>query len=138
MPEANFQAEFYHYCVQLSIPCVLEYGTPAGRHDACIFSEDFSHLRAVVECKNNKRGAFNPASRQYQKYKALGVPIYELCSLEGASDLAYKIFFAHVKCGCPTGRPVAEVQALPKKNRNKRRPRRVAYIDIDEDLIIRA
>jgi hypothetical protein len=121
----------------MGIPCVLEYRTPAGRHDACIFSQDFTHLRAIVECKNNKWGSFNKASRQYQKYKALGVPIYDLCSLDGALKLAAEIKAIHCHQHSLPGKPVAELQALPKSQRNKRRPRRTAYIDIDEDLIIR-
>lgn len=138
--EANIQAEFYHQCRLLGVPCVLEFITPVGRHDACIFSPDFTHLRAIVECKNNRCGMFNPASRQYQRYKSLGVPIYDLCSMDKALELAALIKTIYCDRYSKPGRLVSEIQALPKQyrsGRNKRRPKRVAYIDIDEDLIIR-
>jgi len=87
LPEANIQAEFYHCCRLLEIPCVLEYRTPTGRHDVVIFSRNFDYLLAIVECKCSQAQCDYP-SRQITRYREVGVAIYTLCSLAGASALA--------------------------------------------------
>lgn len=81
MSEANVQAEFYGFCKEIGLNCVLELHTPFGRVDCAIFSSDWKKLLAVVECKHVKQGVVK-RTMQIMRYKRLGVPVYGLAKMD--------------------------------------------------------
>src|SRR4051812_28490794 len=93
--EANTQAEFYHQARLIGLPILLELATPLGRHDIAILRPDKSGVVALIECKRQGRRVYGN-SRQIQRYKLLGVPIYGLNDPSRAARLAETIKRKHL------------------------------------------
>ena len=79
LPEANIQAEVYRQLRNKGIKCCLEYRfyiesmNSYIRADVIIIQND--NIVAIIECKSRKKeGNPNKDGRQYQKYRALGIP----------------------------------------------------------------
>jgi hypothetical protein len=136
--EANIQAEFYHQCRLLGVPCVLEFITPAGRLDAAILNASLSRVLAIVECK---RDGARVRPYQIARYERVGVPVHTLCSKDAAAGLAESLHREFI------GRPIPDTwgvsleaikNIVPLKRRGGRINRRkVRYVELDPDLIIR-
>jgi len=111
MSEANIQAEFFGACKGIGLNCALEVSTPVGRLDVGIFSEDWSRLLAVVECKKRR---LDGNTAQIGRYKQIGVPVYGLRRMDSLS-LARKIQGSGL-----AGIPFEQVLAMQGKPRRKR------------------
>lgn len=109
LSEALIQAEFYHHCRLLEVPCTLEWQVAVGRLDAIIFDRTWTRCHAIVEVK--KRGD-QFKTRQIARYKKIGVPVYGLASFARAPILA-----AQMKRQFPEGfiggRAVKDILAMP-------------------------
>jgi hypothetical protein len=119
IPEANIQAEFYHCCRLRGIHCVLEYITPVGRLDVSILNRECTHLLAIVECKSNEYGAVNLNSRQMQRYRHLGVPIYGLASLADVEYVVSEVFSKHYSPNAPSGIALSDISKITPLRRRK-------------------
>lgn len=73
--EANIQAEFYHQCRTLSIPCYLEYKQDTSRFDAVIYDPITLKILIIIEIKNSKKSKVNEETKQFNKYKKFNIPI---------------------------------------------------------------
>ena len=116
--EAIIQAEFYHACRLIGLPCLLELTTPAGRLDAVVVSSDFKRMLAIVECKHNEHGKVF-FSRQIKRYKALGVPVYGLAKVERASRLAEQLLRTYSIYDPNVGKEIDSVLAMKRIPRRK-------------------
>jgi hypothetical protein len=114
MSEANIQAEFYCACKQIGLNCSLEVSTPIGRLDAGLFSEDWSRLLAIVECKHTNDGKVK-RTPQIERYKRIGVPVFGLARMDCIS-LAVKIKTQTY--------PGVALDAVLEMERRQRKPRR--------------
>jgi hypothetical protein len=109
--EANLQAEFYHHCRLIGLNCLLEFTTPTGRHDLAIFNSDFTRLLALVECKKK---VIARITSQIARYKAVGVPVYQLNCIHRAERLAKTI---QANCHDQSGIECERLSAIPKQRR---------------------
>ena len=138
LSEANIQAEFYFWAKTLGLPCLLELSTPKGRLDVAIFNSTKTQLLAIVECKRDGC-QLNEHSRQMVRYRKIGVPIYGLFLPSEAEGLARKIQNELVLTN-KSGLSVEDLFELEREKRSKplpRRNRRIKFVELDEDLIIR-
>jgi len=92
--EANTQAEFYHHARLINLPLLLEAVTPCGRLDIAVLCADQSGIVAIVEVKRQGRAIYGE-SRQIQRYKLIGVPVYGLNSVKNAQRLVATIARKH-------------------------------------------
>lgn len=92
--EANTQAEFYHQARLAHLPLLLEVVTPCGRLDIAILRPDQSGIVAIVEVKRQGRTIYGE-SRQIQRYKMIGVPVYGLNTPDNAARLVATISRKH-------------------------------------------
>lgn len=90
LSEAVVQAEFYAAAKYIGLRCTLELSTREGRLDVAVFNDDWTKLLAIVECKNKPFGKVN-RTRQIERYKKLGVPVYGLSKVGRAMPLAQTI-----------------------------------------------
>lgn len=113
LPEANVQAEVYHWARLLGGNCVLELGTIAGRVDAAFLCGASERLLCIVECKRERRKSAFSESKQVKRYSTLGVPVFCLTKRADAEHLVREIIADESLAGIPVS------QVL-----RKRRPRR--------------
>jgi len=130
--EANIQAEFYHHCRLLGICCILELSTPVGRLDIAILNADKTHLLAIVECKKESR-EIREYSRQFRKYKSIGVPVIGLNKMSDAEPLARRVL-AEFTAG---GVELDAVKSMERQSRILRKHRFNPETDLDESIIYR-
>lgn len=134
LPEANIQAEFYHYCRLLGVNCVLEYSTPFGRLDVAVMSADCSRLIAIVECKNQNRTQIQ-ITGQIRRYKEIGVPVFGLCKFKRAQRLVEQI--KRQFCGAETdgcGVLLTDVQSMVRPRLRFRRRGAFSPLDLPCEL----
>ena len=112
LTETTIQGEFYHQARLIGLKCILELHTPAGRLDVAVFSDDWSEVTAIVECK---KGALY-LSNQIRKYKTLGVPVFGLNKLDKCAHLAAQIKRNHSK-----GVPLRKIDRMQVIHRSGRR-----------------
>ncbi len=93
--EANLQAEFYHECKLIGLPCSLEVITPAGRLDAVVLNAAKTQFLAIIEVKRDPVSFLGGYSTQIKRYKRLGVPVYGLSSHNDPAKLAATIKAKH-------------------------------------------
>lgn len=129
LSEANIQAEFYHHCRLLGIKCVLELSTPVGRLDIAILNQEKTHLLAIIECKKESR-EIRDYSKQFRKYKTIGVPVIGLNKMCDAETLARRVLVEFITGGIALS-DVKSVQRI--KSRRRFNPE----TDLDESIIYR-
>lgn len=95
--EATIQAEFYHQCRLIGLPCVLELSTPRGRLDCVILSADGLRALAIVEVKRRVMRH----TRQIQRYKGFGIPVFGLWQFDRAAKLASQLKRQHYDTNAP-------------------------------------
>lgn len=133
--EANLQAEFYHACRLIELPCVLEVHTPAGRIDAAILNKARTHLLAVIEVKRDRSAFMDGRSQQIQSYKQLGLPVYGLAQGDDPHRLARSIAAATATAPGKTIREIMGMGHIRETRLKGKRERRIARLR--ENLCIR-
>lgn len=135
LSEAVIQAEFYMAAQQIGLRCTLELSTSEGRLDIAVFNDDWTKLLAIVECKNNLSGKVR-RTRQIERYKRIGVPVYGLGKAQRAMHLA--------KIIKESNHPGIALESVPweRKSRRTRKNSTEALIDrladrLDEDVNFR-
>lgn len=86
MTEANTAAEFYHQARLIGLPVELEISTLVGRLDIVVFSRKTGNLVAIVECKRD-RITVKERSRQMERYREIGLPLYWINMFSAAGKL---------------------------------------------------
>ena len=86
LPEANILAEFYCQCKAAGLNCFLEHTYRGSRFDAVIIKDDF--IVAIVEVKSysNTRPP-NTETKQFEKYRRFGVPLFWITRLSQVSEV---------------------------------------------------
>ncbi len=122
------QAELFGVCKAAGLNVSLELQTPAGRLDLGLFSSDWSHLLAIVECKSPKMA--HKGAGQIRRYGSIGVPVFKWAQMQCSGIL--KALLA-----VPSGGVSWEsVMAMPKKERWKKHKFN-PETDLDEGIIYR-
>lgn len=119
--EATLQAEFYHACRLLEIPCILELETPAGRLDAAILNSAHTALLCIVEVKRNEYSLRNGNSPQLVRYRKLGAPVLTLTHKDNPHTLAQ-----FIKDAAYTGTPLSHIQTLTHIKEHRRQERKAS------------
>lgn len=96
--EATVQALFYKRCLELKIPCDLEYKVRGARFDAVI--HNYKDIICIVEMKNlspnaiRRRLSGDKIYKQDERYRAFNVPlvhVYDTPFIEEAIEDIMKI-----------------------------------------------
>lgn len=134
--EANLQAEFYHACRLIDLPCALEVTTPAGRHDAVILSADRRAILAIIEVNPHKADFMGGRSPQITRYKSIGAPVYGLSPEKDPHRLAATLKERHANdAGVQLAAIIARRNELAARRRKERNQLR--YERLKESLNIR-
>lgn len=136
--EANIQAEFYHACKLIGQEIALEVTTPAGRIDCALLNPARTEITAFVEVKRQANDFLQGRSKQIQRYKLLGVPIYGLAAGYDIHALAKTLQTRH-----QTGKAIDDIAGMTHIKSARRQERKDARISrnwikrgafIDSDL----
>lgn len=122
--EAVIQAEFYHQCRLIGLPCTLEWGSALGRMDLVVFNRQWTHVLAIVETK--RWYTPNPSSRQIARYKKSGAPVFGLADPLRAEKLAKQIKRQYFDTNSE-GVSVESILAIPKNDYRNRRALKEAF-----------
>lgn len=120
LPEANVQAEFYHWCRLLGCNCVLEMRTPAGRIDVAILDDQSTRLLCIVECKREGRRHGISETCQIRRYKTIGVPVFGLDRRDKAEKLVRQILRDYVTNTQYDGISIKQVRSMAKVPRSRK------------------
>ena len=84
--EANIQAEFYHQCRLLKIPCYLEFKFGNSRFDAVIYRPKTYEILIIIEVKNYIKPKKEYNTLQFYKYKKYNLPIIVINNVDSIKE----------------------------------------------------